>query len=140
VKRADWVAPSCPAVGATAPRTNDPNLKLDASPAGRILYGIAGENAAVAGVPRPDPGVRQLRSQDVVFSITDIQYWDDTKFTGNGYLTTCAAQNMSWPVAKLQLKVCFTGSEPDGCAEDIPVVTSGASMLGPRSLTQGATP
>lgn len=140
VKRADWIAPACPAVGTTPPRTNDPNLKLDATPAGRILYGIAGDDAAVAGVPRPDPGVRQLRTQGVVFSITDVQYWDDTKFTGDGFLTTCATQNMSWPVAKLKVKVCFTGSGPDGCDVDGPVVTSGVSMMGPRSLTQGATP
>ena len=141
VKRADWMAPTCPAVAASgAPRTNDPNLRFGQDLASKVLYGIAGDEGAVANVPRPDPGVRQLRAEGVVFSITDIQYWDDTKFTGNGYLTTCAAQNMSWPVAKLQLKVCFTGSEPDGCAEDSPVVTSGASMIGPRSLTQGATP
>ena len=140
VKRADWVAPSCPAVAAVPPRTNDADLRNGTDPASKILYGIAGDAGAVANVPRPDPGVRQLRSQDIVFSITDIQYWDDTKFTGNGFLATCAAQNMSWPVAKLQLKVCYTGTGPDGCAEDSPVVTSGASMMGPRSLTQGVTP
>lgn len=139
VKRADWIAPACPAVGATPPRSSDPNLSADTSPAGRILFGIVGEDDVDPGVPRSDPAVRQLRSEGVVFSITDLQYWDDQFFTGNGFPATCLTQNVSWPVAKLKLKVCFTGDGTDGCAADSPVVTSGAAMMGPRSLSQGTT-
>lgn len=151
LKQQSYLPAVCPGVSNPAPRSDDANLSLNTSPAGRYLRRVVGDYDPVTkqwlltstGGPTGDEAVQGWVDQGVVFSITDVQYWTSNYTIGSGdgfgyptnvnpTLRTCDANAYSWPAARLLVQACWKSDTVGVCDPEGGRELSTVTIHGPR--------
>ena len=152
LKQQSYLPAVCPGVPNPAPRSDDADLSLNTSPAGRYLRRVVGDYDSVnqrwlltpSGGPTGDEAVQGWVDEGVVFIITDVQYWSsDTKnvASGDGFgyptnvnpsLRACDANPYSWPAARLLVQACWKSDTVGVCDPEGGSERSTVTIHGPR--------
>jgi type II secretory pathway pseudopilin PulG len=152
LKQQSYLPAVCPGASTPAPRSDDPDLASNSSPAGRYLRRVVGDWDPVTktwlltpqGAPTGDEAVQGWIDQGVVFSITDVQYWSsDTKnvASGDGFvystnvnpgLRACETNSYGWPAARLLVRACWKSETVGVCDPGGGTELSTVTIHGPR--------